>query len=116
MLEEVKIKREMDRDMLIQVARTSLRTKVHQELADLLTEVIYKPLNEKTCLWSFLTRSDTNQAIQSQKMARSLKFRIQKVKRLYDLCTCSKKKDAEQLHGYLTTDLHLCFCICKKSG
>ena len=39
MLEEVKIKREMDRDTLIQVARTSLRTKVHQELADLLTEV-----------------------------------------------------------------------------
>ena len=92
MLEEVKIKREMDRDMLIQVARTSLRTKVHQELADLLTEVIYKPLNEKTCLWSFLTRSDTNQAIQPQKMARGLKFRIQKAEGLYYLCTCSEKK------------------------
>ena len=38
-LEDVKIKREVDRDTLIQVARTSLRTKVHQELADLLTEV-----------------------------------------------------------------------------
>lgn len=37
-LEEVKVKREIDRDTLIQVARTSLRTKVHQELADLLTE------------------------------------------------------------------------------
>ena len=40
-LEEVKIKREMDRDTLVQVARTSLRTKVHQELADLVTEVIH---------------------------------------------------------------------------
>ena len=29
----------VDRDTLIQVARISLRTKVHQELADLLTEV-----------------------------------------------------------------------------
>lgn len=38
-LEEVKVKREIDRDILIQVARTSLRTKVHQDLADLLTEV-----------------------------------------------------------------------------
>lgn len=38
-LEEVKITREMDRETLISVARTSLRTKVHKELADLLTEV-----------------------------------------------------------------------------
>ena len=29
----------MDRETLIHVARTSLRTKVHKELADLLTEV-----------------------------------------------------------------------------
>jgi len=38
-LEEVKISKEMDRDTLINVARTSLRTKLHTELADLLTEV-----------------------------------------------------------------------------
>lgn len=38
-LEEVKVTREMDRETLINVARTSLRTKVHAELADLLTEV-----------------------------------------------------------------------------
>ncbi|XP_059163201.1 T-complex protein 1 subunit zeta-like [Physella acuta] len=37
-LEQIKIKREIDRDTLIQVCRTSLRTKVYQELADLLTE------------------------------------------------------------------------------
>ena len=30
----------MDRDTLINVAKTSLRTKLHTELADLLTEVI----------------------------------------------------------------------------
>lgn len=40
-LEECKVSREIDRDTLIQVARTSLRTKVHTELADLLTEVGY---------------------------------------------------------------------------
>ncbi|KAJ8312577.1 hypothetical protein KUTeg_009950 [Tegillarca granosa] len=37
-LDEVKISKEIDRDTLIQVARTSLRTKVHSELADVLTE------------------------------------------------------------------------------
>ena len=38
-LDELKEKQEMTREVLIDVARTSLRTKVHQELADLLTEV-----------------------------------------------------------------------------
>lgn len=38
-LEEVKVTKEMNRETLINVARTSLRTKVHTELADLLTEV-----------------------------------------------------------------------------
>jgi T-complex protein 1 subunit zeta len=36
-LEAVKVKREIDPDTLIQMARTSLRTKVYQKLA--LTEV-----------------------------------------------------------------------------
>ncbi|XP_077080935.1 T-complex protein 1 subunit zeta [Siphateles boraxobius] len=39
-LEEVKVMKEMDRETLIHVARTSLRTKVHVELADLLTEAV----------------------------------------------------------------------------
>uniref|UniRef100_A0A665TN25 Chaperonin containing TCP1, subunit 6A (zeta 1) n=1 Tax=Echeneis naucrates TaxID=173247 RepID=A0A665TN25_ECHNA len=39
-LEELKVTREMDRETLINVARTSLRTKVHAELADLLTEAV----------------------------------------------------------------------------
>lgn len=38
-LEQVKVTKEMDRETLIDVARTSLRTKVHSELADVLTEV-----------------------------------------------------------------------------
>lgn len=38
-LEEVKVTREMDRETLLSVAQTSLMTKVHKELADLLTEV-----------------------------------------------------------------------------
>ena len=52
---------------------------------------------EKTCLWGFPTRSDTNLAVQPQKIARSLKFRIQKVEGFYYLC--SKNKGANQLQG-----------------
>ncbi|KAB0378944.1 hypothetical protein FD755_010522 [Muntiacus reevesi] len=37
-LEQVKISKEMERETLIDMARTSLRTKVHAELADVLTE------------------------------------------------------------------------------
>eukprot|EP00128_Syssomonas_multiformis_P000403 Colp12_sorted_trinity150504_noHs@8948 len=39
-LEQVKVKKEMDRETLLNVARTSLRTKVHTQLADLLTEIV----------------------------------------------------------------------------
>ncbi|XP_063396724.1 T-complex protein 1 subunit zeta-like [Mytilus trossulus] len=39
-LEAVKISKVIDRDTLIQVAQTSLKTKVHSELADLLTEAV----------------------------------------------------------------------------
>ena len=38
-LEQVKIKKEMKREILLDVARTSLQTKVHPQLADMLTEV-----------------------------------------------------------------------------
>ena len=53
-------------------------------------------------LW-FQTWSDTNQAVQLQKMARGLKFLITKVEGLYYLC--SENKGTDQL---------LCFLICKK--
>lgn len=38
-LEKVKINKEMKREVLLDVARTSLQTKVPAELADVLTEV-----------------------------------------------------------------------------
>ena len=64
----------------------------------------------KPTFW-FLTWSDTNQAVQSQKMARDLKFRILKVEGLYYLC--SENKGADQLLGYREADLRLCFRIYK---
>ena len=64
----------------------------------------------KPTFW-FLTRSDTNRAVQQQKMARGLKFRIKKVERLNYLC--SENKGADQLRGYHEADLRLCFGICK---
>ena len=50
----------------------------------------------------FLNRSDTNQAVQSMKMARGLKFRIKKVEGLYYLCS---EKGTDQLRGYHEADL-----------
>jgi chaperonin GroEL (HSP60 family) len=38
-LDEIKVQKEMKREILLDVARTSLQTKVHAELADILTEV-----------------------------------------------------------------------------
>ena len=55
--------------------------------------------------------SDINQAVQLQKMARGLKFRIQKVGGLYYLC--SENKGADQLRGDRKADLRFCFRICK---
>ena len=60
----------------------------------------------------FLTRSDTNRAVQLLKMARGWKFRIQEVKGLHYLC--SENKGADQLRGDREADLRLCFRICKK--
>ena len=64
----------------------------------------------KPTFW-FLTRFDTNRAVQSQKMARGLKFLFKKVEELYYLC--SENKGADQLCGYHEAGLHLCFRICK---
>ena len=46
----------------------------------------------------FPTRSDTNRAVQPQKMARSLKFRIKVVEGLY--YPYSENKGANQLRSY----------------
>ena len=67
----------------------------------------------KQTFW-FPTWSDTNQAVQRQKIARGLKFRIEKVEGVFYLC--SENKGADQLRGYHEADLRLCFHICKMLG
>ena len=52
----------------------------------------------KPTIW-FPTRSDTNQAVQLQKMARGLKFWIKKEEGLY--YPCSENKGADQLRGLI---------------
>ena len=61
----------------------------------------------------FPTRSDTNRAVQPQKMARGLKFRIYIEEGLH--YPCSENKGADQLRSHCAVDLLLCFRICKKS-
>ena len=65
----------------------------------------------KPTFW-FLTRSDANRAVQSQKTARGLKFQILEEEGLFYLC--SENKGTDQLPGYREADLRLCFRICKK--
>ena len=57
----------------------------------------YKPHCEKT---QFQTRSDTNQAVQKQRIAGGLKFWFEEEERLYYLYTCSENKGADQLRSY----------------
>ena len=57
------------------------------------------------------TWSDTNQAVQLQRIARGLKFQILEVGGLDYLC--SENKGADQVRGYRDADLRLCFRICK---
>ena len=54
--------------------------------------------------------SDTNRAVQSQKMPRGLKFQIKIEEELH--YPCGENKGADQLRGYPKADLHLCFRIC----
>ena len=68
------------------------------------------PVMRKPTFW-FLTWSDTNQAVQPQKMSRGLKFWIEEVEGLY--YPSSENKGADQLCGYCEADLRLCFRICK---
>ena len=64
----------------------------------------------KPKIW-FLNRSDTNRAVQAQKIARNLKFRIQEEEGLY--FPSSENKGSDQLRSYRVADLRLCFCICR---
>ena len=64
----------------------------------------------KPTIW-FPNRSDTNQAVQAYKQARSLKFWIYEEE---EVCyPCSENKGADQLQSYCEADLRLCFCICR---
>ena len=67
-------------------------------------------LMRKPTMW-FLNRSDTNQAVQAQKMARSLKFQIEEEEKSY--YPCSENKGVEQFRSYCEADLRLCFRIGK---
>ena len=61
-------------------------------------------------MW-FPNRSDTNQAVQAQERARSLKFWSQLEEELY--YPSSENKGADQLRGYREADLRLCFRLCR---
>ena len=56
----------------------------------------------------------TKMALQPHKMARGLKFRIKEEEGLY--YPYSENKGADQLCGYLTADLRLCFRMIKNPG
>ena len=64
----------------------------------------------KPTMW-FPNRSDTNRPVQEQKIARSLKFRIEVEEELY--YPSSENKGADQLRSYCEADLRLCFRICR---
>ena len=67
----------------------------HQSI---LTLVYYPSLRRrKPTIW-FLTRSNINRPVQSQKRARSLKFQIKQEEELY--YPCSENKGADQLCSY----------------
>ena len=83
---------------------TSVKGRLSYDLKQM-SRVMRKPT-----FW-FLTWSDTNQAVQLQKIARGLKFRIQKEEIMHYLC--SKNKVADQLCSNHEADLRLCFRICK---
>ena len=61
-------------------------------------------------MW-FPNRSDINRPVQSQKMARSLKFWSKVVEELY--YPSSENKGTDQLRGYREADLRLCFRLCR---
>ena len=71
---------------------------------------IYERGMRKPMFW-FPTWSNTNQAVEQQKMAGGLQFRIKKVEGLYYIC--SENKGADQLRGKREADLRLCFRMCK---
>ena len=62
----------------------------------------------------FATRSDTNRAVRLQNMVGGLKFQIEEVERLYDIC--SENKGADHLRAYRAADIPLLFSHAQKAG
>ena len=75
----------------------------HGRLVSYMSRLMGKPT-----MW-FPNRSNKNQAAQSQKQARSLKFRTQEEEGLY--YSFRENKGADQLREYCEADLRLCFRI-----
>ena len=92
--------------LLMMTLLMTLRSKEYYNGFWQMSRVMRKPT-----FW-FSTRSDTNQAVQSQKMARNSRFRIKVVEGLY--YPFSENKGADQLRSNCAADLRLCFRICKK--
>ena len=79
----------------------------------ILNQVCIEPHHQKTCHWGFMTSSDTNQAVQPQKMVRGLKFQVKEVEGLCYLC--SKNKGADQRHEK-TCFLHIHVHVWENKG
>ena len=98
------------RDIVIRLTIKMKRAPQQNNMAETTNEAVRAFAREKQ-QFGFPTRSDTNWHVQSQKQARSLKFRILGEEGLY--YPCSENKDADQLCSYSTADLRLCFCTCR---
>ena len=70
----------------------------------------FEPVHEETNNL-ILTVSDTNRAVQSQKMVRGWKFLHSESRGI--VLSMWQKKGADQLRSYCEADLRLCFCICR---
>ena len=75
--------------------------------------LIHERCHEKTNNVVF-NRSDTNQPVQTQNMARSLKFWFYKVEEQY--YPCNENKGAHQLGSYCKANLRLCLRICREAN
>ena len=65
----------------------------------------------------FRARSDTNWAVQPQKMAERLEISDLRSRGIVlSMYRCSEYKGADQLHGYRLVDLRLCFSHMQKAG
>ena len=97
-----------------QMSKYRLKSQINNHLLirniSIITLIIWAMTQEN---WSsgFLTRSDTNRPVQSQKKVRILKFWVDVEEELY--YQSSENKDADQLCSYYTADLRLCFRIGK---